>query len=618
MSFNGLESTIHMILTAPDTDLSTISAKRVRKLIPELRPDITPDFVKSNKEKINELIGKIYESLIAADNDTPGDSNSEHGTPLLTVTTSKRKREHASEEDEKKDLDYDSKSFTKSRKTNNRSGLTDEEYARQLSSELNQRPSRTGRNNGSVEKGPSSSKAKKSRSEIVDSDDGNDKEDISTNSKKRKASKPRKKSSSSGEAKGGFAKEFTLSEPLSAVVGVNQLSRPQVVKRLWAYIKDRQLQNPENKKEILCDDYLRNLFNVDKINMFTMNKILSNDKQDIAGDIVWAHEEVKGLLGNIANVVRVTSQTREDFFAQCRQGGTFADAVGIYRHNSSADRIGIFDEQLINELPTTVKWIAHNGAGYDQIDVEATKKRVGNKEIQGIRVSNTPGAVDDGTATTALFLLIATVRQFTRAELSARAGIWKRNLVPAHDPSALTLSILGLGGIGSRLAHMARALPMKRILYHNRKPVRDAPEWLEYYSKERLTEMLKETDVLSIHIPLRKDTEGLVNEAMIRNLKRGAIIINTARGKVIDEAALIKALEDGHLSAAGLDVYPNEPEINPRLLDFPQVTILPHMGTETEESQRSMEVRALNNLKDYLENGTGKDIIPEHILTAKL
>ncbi|KAF8526064.1 2-hydroxyacid dehydrogenase [Hysterangium stoloniferum] len=325
----------------------------------------------------------------------------------------------------------------------------------------------------------------------------------------------------------------------------------------------------------------------------------------ICGDIIWAHDDVKELLGGIAEIVRVDSQTRSEFFTQLSDSGKFANAVGIYRHNSSEGRIGIFDKELVEKLPSTVKWIAHNGAGYDQIDVHTTKDR-------GICVSNTPGAVDDATATTALFLLIATIRQFTRAELSARAGSWKNNLQPAHDPSAMTLSILGLGGIGMRFAQMAHALPMKRILYHNRNPVKDAPEWLEYFPKERLAEMLNETDVLSIHVPLRKDTEGLVGEALIRGLKKHARIINTARGKVLDEDALIRAIEDGHLSAAGLDVYPDEPAINPKLLQFPQITILPHMGTETEESQRSMEVRALTNLKDFLEHGAGNDLIIEH------
>ncbi|THG93442.1 hypothetical protein EW145_g8375, partial [Phellinidium pouzarii] len=88
-------------------------------------------------------------------------------------------------------------------------------------------------------------------------------------------------------------------------------------------------------------------------------------------------------------------------------------------------------------------------------------------------------------------------------------------------------------------------------------------------------------------------------------------LVNTARGKVVDEAAMIRALEDGHLSAVGLDVFPDEPAVNPRLLAFPQATLLPHMGTETEESQRKMEVRALTNLRDYLTTGSGSDVVPE-------
>ncbi len=109
------------------------------------------------------------------------------------------------------------------------------------------------------------------------------------------------------------------------------------------------------------------------------------------------------------------------------------------------------------------------------------------------------------------------------------------------------MSILGLGGIGLRLAQLAHALPMNRILYHSRHKVEVAPPWIEYYPKERLAEMLRETDVLSVHIPLRENTEGLVGEEMIRGLKKHAIIINTARGKVIDEEALIRALDEGHV-----------------------------------------------------------------------
>ncbi|KDQ20001.1 hypothetical protein BOTBODRAFT_125531 [Botryobasidium botryosum FD-172 SS1] len=321
----------------------------------------------------------------------------------------------------------------------------------------------------------------------------------------------------------------------------------------------------------------------------------------ICGDIVWAHEDVKTLLGPLAEVILMDSPSREHFFQNVAEGGKYANIVAIYRHNTSADRIGIFDAELVKVLPGTLKWIAHNGAGYDQIDIAACKAR-------GIIVSNTPGAVDDATATTALYLLVSAVRQYSIAERNVRSGKWKQGLAPAHDPSALTLGVLGLGGIGTRLAHLAHAFPM-RVIYHSRNPNPDAPAWAEYFADREA--MLRETDVLSIHVPLKKETEGLVGEKEIRALKRGSVIVNTARGKVIDEEALIRALKDGHLYGAGLDVYPNEPEVNPELFTFSNVTLLPHMGTETRESQHKMEVRALQNVQDYLTNGAGKDVVPE-------
>ncbi|TFY80102.1 hypothetical protein EWM64_g3913 [Hericium alpestre] len=330
----------------------------------------------------------------------------------------------------------------------------------------------------------------------------------------------------------------------------------------------------------------------------------------ICGDIVWAHNEVKELFDGLAEVVRMDSPDRADFLANLESGGRYEGTIAIYRHNSSADRIGIFDREIIEALALSVKWIAHNGAGYDQIDVIACKEK-------GITVSNTPGAVDDATATTGLYLMISAFRQFARAERNLRAGAWKSGLSSSltHDLTGKTLAILGLGGIGLRLAELARAFPM-RIIYHSRRRNEHAPEWAEYFPVEKLDEFLGATDVLSVHVPLRKDTEGFVGEEMIRKLKKGAIIVNTARGKVIDEAAMIRALEDGHLGAIGLDVYPDEPAVNPRLLEFPQATLLPHMGTETQDSQRKMEVRALTNIKDYLTVGKGKDVVPE--LQAKL
>lgn len=168
--------------------------------------------------------------------------------------------------------------------------------------------------------------------------------------------------------------------------------------------------------------------------------------------------------------------------------------------------------------------------------------------VLDIKVSNTPGAVDDATATTALYLILSTLRQFSKAERNLRKGAWNSGLNPgrAFDLTGKTLAILGMGGVGTRIAELAHAFPM-RVIYHNRRLAEGAPEWTEYYPKEKLAEFLREADVLAVSVPLKQETEGLVGEAMIRGLKKGAIVINIARGKVVDEDAMIRALEDAHV-----------------------------------------------------------------------
>jgi len=208
-----------------------------------------------------------------------------------------------------------------------------------------------------------------------------------------------------------------------------------------------------------------------------------------------------------------------------------------------------------------------------------------------------------------------------------------------------------MGGIGQRFAEMAHNAFGMPVFYHSRRKKDTAPSWAEFIPD--LETFLGKVDVVSVHIALKAETVGFMGEKQLRAMKKGSILINTARGKVVDEEALIKVLEEGHVSrqnfhfpiqfnstrntglpppvlsmvlltidvayhnslqlyAAGLDVYPNEPEINPRLFDFPNLTLLPHMGTETEESQHTMEVRALTNLRDFLVKGSGRDIVPEY------
>jgi len=171
----------------------------------------------------------------------------------------------------------------------------------------------------------------------------------------------------------------------------------------------------------------------------------------------------------------------------------------------------------------------------------------------GIGVSNTPGTVNEATATTALYLVLSTTRHFSKAERSLHAGTWNTPISPGdtHDLSTRTLGILGLGGIGLVLARLVHAFPM-RVLYHNRHRRTDVPEWCEYV--ESVDALCARSDVLSLHVPLCEETRGLVGERQIRAMKRGSVVVNTARGGVLDEAAVIRALEDGHVCAPADDV----------------------------------------------------------------
>ncbi|KAH7926970.1 hypothetical protein BV22DRAFT_316046 [Leucogyrophana mollusca] len=321
-------------------------------------------------------------------------------------------------------------------------------------------------------------------------------------------------------------------------------------------------------------------------------------------DLRFAHVQLGKLFNGLAEVVTMDSPNRADFLAGFMPGGKYAGTVGVYRRNViSSARIGIFDKEIIDAISPSVKWIAHNGAGYDEVDVEQCRTK-------GIYVSYVPGVADDATATAALYLVISCLRHFSYGERSLRALQWKRPISAGatHDLTGRTLGILGLGGIGLRLAHLVHAFPM-RVVYHSRRPKADAPDWCTYVGS--VQELCEQADVLSVHVPLTKETTGAVGEKEIRAMKRGSIIVNTARGKVIDEEAMIRALEDGHLSSVGLDVYPSEPNVNPRLLEFPQNVLLPHIGGESYDTEMVREVRALTNLRDYLTGGMGKDLVPE-------
>ncbi|KAK7691731.1 hypothetical protein QCA50_005131 [Cerrena zonata] len=237
MSFDlqSLAPHIRSILTAPGVDLETISAKRVRKRLIEEIPSLTSDIVRDRKDEIDPIISSVFHEVFGPQGQDGDEEEEEHST--------KRKHE---------DDDGDAPRPKNSKRSKKEAPTTDEEIARKLDQELNsrQRSSRS----GAKPKKTTTKRGKKVKSaETVDSDGEQD--------------KPKKRG-------GGLNKEYALSEPLAILLGIEKLSRPQVVKQIWVYIKANDLQNPEDKREIMCDEKLKDLFHADKINMFKMNQLL--------------------------------------------------------------------------------------------------------------------------------------------------------------------------------------------------------------------------------------------------------------------------------------------------------------------------------------------------------
>ena len=276
--------------------------------------------------------------------------------------------------------------------------------------------------------------------------------------------------------------------------------------------------------------------------------------------------------------------------------------MGIYRSNESTSKTGPFDEELVQVLPKSLKYIAHNGAGYDNIQVAACTQR-------GIQVSSTPIAVNDATADTALFLMLGALRKVTIPFTAVRKGEWRgKGFGLGHDPKKRVLGILGMGGIGRAVATRARAFGMT-IQYHNRNRLpADQEDGAKYVSFE---ELLQTSDVLSLNLALNTSTRHIISKPQFDMMKEGMVIVNTARGPIIDEAALVDALNSGKVGAAGLDVFEEEPKIHPGLLENTNAVLLPHIGTATWETQKDMELLVLDNLKSAIEGKGLLTRVPE-------
>jgi glyoxylate reductase len=249
------------------------------------------------------------------------------------------------------------------------------------------------------------------------------------------------------------------------------------------------------------------------------------------------------------------------------------------------------DADAIGKLPRSIRIIASFSVGTDHIDLEAAERH-------GIVVTNTPDVLTDATADIALLLILGAARGAPAGMAAIREGTWA-NWAPTGmlgiSVTGKRLGILGMGRIGKAVAKRARAFGME-IHYHNRSRV-EAEDGAIWHAN--LDELLRVSDFLSVHCASTAETRGLLNARTLSLLPAGAVVVNTARGDIVNDDALVDALRSGRIAAAGLDVFNNEPNIDPRYRNLPNAFLLPHLGSATLETRNAMGFRALDNLNDF-------------------
>jgi lactate dehydrogenase-like 2-hydroxyacid dehydrogenase len=266
-------------------------------------------------------------------------------------------------------------------------------------------------------------------------------------------------------------------------------------------------------------------------------------------------------------------------------------------HAAAADTDGVvvslgnrIDDAFLDAAGSQLRVVANIGVGYDNVDVAACAAR-------GVVVTNTPGVLTEATADLAFALLLMATRRLGEAERLVRARRpWRFGLdfMLGTGITGKTLGIVGLGQIGAAVARRGRAAGME-IVYTGRRPVPDRLEQELEAQFLPLQELLATADVVSVHTPLTEETRGLIDATALARMKPTAFLVNTSRGPVVDESALARALRDGTIAGAGLDVFEHEPDVHPELLELENVVLLPHLGSATVETRTAMAVLAARN-----------------------
>ncbi|MEM0923672.1 MAG: D-glycerate dehydrogenase [Pseudomonadota bacterium] len=265
------------------------------------------------------------------------------------------------------------------------------------------------------------------------------------------------------------------------------------------------------------------------------------------------------------------------------------------------------DQRLLASAGDRLKLIANYGAGVDHVDVETARSR-------GILVSNTPGVLTEDTADMTMALMLAVPRRMSEGAQMMQTGDWEGwspTAIMGHRIWGKRLGILGMGRIGQAVARRARAFGLQ-IHYHNRKRLHaETEEALEATYWESLDQMLARMDIISVNCPHTPATFHLLSARRLDLVKPSAYIVNTARGEVIDENALTRKLAKREIAGAGLDVFEHEPGVNPRLRDLPNVVLLPHMASATEEGRLEMGEKVIINIKTFADGHRPPDqVVP--------
>ena len=258
------------------------------------------------------------------------------------------------------------------------------------------------------------------------------------------------------------------------------------------------------------------------------------------------------------------------------------------------------DAETISQLPDSVKIISNFAVGFGNIDLEAAKKR-------GIAVTNTPDVLTDATAEIGVLLILGACRRASEGIEKAREGgwVWSADMLIGKQLTGTRLGILGMGRIGQKIAKIAKSLGMI-IHYHNRSKLSEEKEQGATYH-DNLNDLMKVSDVLSVCCPASKETINLINKDTLELLPKGAVVTNVARGDIIEDEALIDALERRKVYAVGLDVYKNEPNLNPGYLKHKSAFILPHLGSATKETRTAMANLAIDNMDEFFKTGSCKN-----------